>query len=88
MKNEKDSAQCTSIDIDASIPPKKLNLKLELQPKFQFSAKDNPYNFRTDDEYDGANFWGTVNAVEESKVNMKKQLIDGVEKVKGKAKVS
>ena len=61
---------------------------MELQLKFQFSTKDNPYNFGTDDEYDGANFWGTVNAVEEPKVKTKKQLIDGVEKVKGKAKVS
>ena len=88
MKSEKDSAQCTSMDIDAGIPPKKLNVKLELQPKFQFSAKDNPYDFGTDNEYDGANFWGTVNAVEEPKVKTKKQPIDGVEKVKRKSKVS
>ena len=88
MKSEKDSAQCTFLDIDASIPPKKLKVKLELQLKFQFSAKDNPYDFRTDDKYDGATFWGTVNAVEELKVKTKKRLIDGVEKVKGKAKVS
>ena len=88
MKSEKDSAQCTSMDVDVSIPPKKLKVKLELQPKFQFSAEDNSYNFRTDNEYNGANFWGTVNAVEEPKVKMKKQPIDGVEKVKGKAKVS